>query len=347
MISVDDRSCRRVFLALAAISLLGILSCSVIAGPEEGGIAAGEGQVHLQYFETLRNQASLKGRSFQQADYTADPTTSLVRPSSVFADPFRVYVTDAYTSGTVSAPRIFIFDRGSQTVTILPTPVSSLEGRLLNPTGIAASPDQMVFVADGPQAKVFGYDRSGVLLMVFGKAGELTYPAALAVDPRRNRLYIADSHAHRIRVYSTIGTQLFDIGGAGATGVGGLRSPSSIALDSNGGIYVLDSGSRRVHVYDPDGKPLLVFPVSSGVPGGPWQPKSIAVDSAAHIYVTDSVHNKILVFDNAGRFLFTWGKTGSYLGDFWTPVSIFIDASDRIYIADQTNSRIQVYQFTK
>ena len=205
----------------------------------------------------------------------------------------------------------------------------------------------LIFVADGPQGRVFGYDRSGVLLMVLGKAGEISYPAALAIDPQRNRLYVADSYAHRIKVFTTLGNPLFDIGGAGAIGVKGLRSPISIALDRAGSVYVLDSGNRRVHVYDPDGNPLRTFSVSKGVPGGPWQPKAIAVDSAGHVYAADSIHNTILVFDRDGRFLFTWGKTGSFLGDFWTPVAVFIDGSDRIYIADQTNSRIQVYQFVK
>ncbi len=347
MMSANARIGRKALRAIAAVALLGTLSCSIIAGTDEQAAARGEQQVRLMYVETLRNATSLVGRAFQQTDYAADPASSLQRPSSVFADAFRVYVTDVYTSGTVSAPRIFVFDRGSQTASILPTAANALEGRLLSPTGIAVSAETLVLVADGPQGRVFGYDRNGTLSVVFGKAGGLSYPAALAIDPRMNRLYIADSHAHLIRVFSTLGERLFDIGGAEATGPEGLRSPSGVAVDRDSRIYALDSAGRKVHVYDPEGKPLLAFPVSKGVPGGPWQPKSIAVDSAGHVYVTDTAHNTILLFDRNGHFLNTWGKTGNYLGDFWTPVAIFIDQNDRIYIADQTNSRIQVYQFVK
>ncbi len=347
MVASNDRKRRQVLHALMILALLGNLSCSVIAGTDTEALARSGKEIRLDYVETLRNQASLQGRSFQQVDFAADPTRSLVRPSSVFADNFRVYVTDLYTSGTVSAPRVFIFDRGSQTVTILPTPASAMAGRLLSPSGIVVSAGTLLFVADEQQGKVFGYDRNGALAMVFGKVGDLVTPVALAIDARRNRLYVADSHAHQVRVYTPLGDRVFEIGGTRATGPEGLRSPSSVALDRDGRIYVLDSSNRRVHVYDPDGNPLQVFPVSKGVPGGPWQPKAIAVDSAGHVYAADSIHNKILIFDRDGQFVTTWGKTGSMMGDFWTPVAMFIDDSDKIYIADQTNSRIQVYQFSK
>ena len=334
-------------LGFVAVMLAMFASCSFIAGTEEGAQAIDAQRVPLDYIETLMNAASVQGQGFQRVNQASDAATSLKLPAGVFADANRVYVTDLYTGGTVSAPRVIVLDRGAGTFSALPVPVAPADGKLLNPVDVAVSADTVVFVADAQQGRVFGYDRRGTLLLIIGKSGDLIRPVSLALDQVRARLYVADSHARSVRVYSTLGDQLFSIGGTSASGPGGLRTPIGVALDREGRIFVLDQHRRRVHVYDPDGNILQTFPVSDGVPGGPWQPKALAVDSAGHIYVTDSIHNTVLIFDRDGKFRTTWGKMGSQPGDFWSPMGIFIDPRDMIYIADQTNGRVQVYQFRK
>ena len=317
-------------------------SCAFIAGKEDpGALGQDDKHIRLNYVETLRNQASLRGEGFSDVVYTTGTPTTLQRPNSVFADAFRVYVTDQ-----TQPPRVFIFDRGDRTANILAVPVPPAEGKLLNPLGIAVDGGNVIYVADAQQGKVFGYDRNGMLLLAFGKAGDLAYPTGVAIDRRRNRIYIADSHAHLVKAFTMLGDRLFEIGKEG-TADKRLKSPAGIALDKEGRIHVLDSQSRRVMICDPNGRFLRKFPLSRGGVGDSIRPKGIAVDSAGHIYVTDDVNNNILIFGSDGSFLKTWGKTGNLSGDFWTPVGIFIDERDTIYIADQTNSRIQVYQFIK
>lgn len=317
-------------------------NCAFIAGKDDPG-APGQDDKHirLDYVETLRNQASLRGEGFRDIVHTVGTPTTLQRPNSVFADAFRVYVTDQ-----TQPARVFIFDRGDRTASILAVPAPPAEGKLLNPLGIAVDSGNVIYVADAQQGRVFGYDRNGALLLALGKTGDLAYPSGVAIDRRRSRIYIADSHAHLVKAFTVLGDRLFEIGDDGKTDQR-LKSPTGIALDKEGRIHVLDSQSRRVSVYGTDGKFLRKFPLSRGGVGDSIRPQGIAVDSVGHVYVSDSVNNNILIFDPDGSFLRTWGKTGNLSGDFWTPQGIFIDERDTIYIADQTNSRVQVYQFIK
>jgi len=316
--------------------------CTFIAGKEDSD-AAGRDDKHirLNYVETLRNQASLRGESFRDVVISAGTPTTLQRPNSVFADAFRVYVTDQ-----TQPPRVFIFDRGDRTASILAVPVPPAEGALLNPSSIAADGGNVIYVADAQQGKVFGYDRNGALLLTFGKTGEFAAPSGVVIDRRQGRIYIADSHAHLVRAFTMMGDLVFDIGHEGASDQR-FRSPTAIALDQAGRIHVLDGRSLRVFVYGPDGRFLRKFSLSRGDVGGSIRPRGIAVDSAGHIYVADGVNNNILIFESDGSSLMTWGRTGIQRGDFWTPLGLFIDERDTIYIADQTNGRIQVYQFVK
>jgi DNA-binding beta-propeller fold protein YncE len=329
---------------LITIMLIAMSSanCSFIAGKEDPG-APGQDDTHirLNYVETLRNQASLRGEGFRDVVYSSGTPTTLQRPNSVFADAFRVYVTDQ-----TQPARVFIFDRGDRTASILAVPAPPAEGKLLNPLGIAVDGGNVIYVADAQQGRVFGYDRNGTLLMSFGKTGDLAHPTGIAVDKRRNRIYIADSHAHRVKTFTTLGDRLFDLGDDGKTDQQ-IKSPTGIALDKEGRIHVLDSRSLRVSVFDADGRFVKKFPLSRGGVGDSIRPHGIAVDSEGHVYVSDSVNNNILIFGSDGSFLRTWGKTGNLSGDFWTPQGLFIDEHDTIYIADQTNSRVQVYQFIK
>ena len=333
-------------LLIAGMCTAGSLGCAVIAGDRDSLVQGPDGQqFRLSYVETLRNQSSVRNENWRELDPAkrAQPTVvSLDRPVSVAADAFRVYVAEAGAH-----PRIVVLDRGDRTATVLAVPVPPAEGKLLQPSGIAVDANGIIFVSDSQQGRVFSYDRSGSLFISLGRYGDLSYPAGIALDKQRNRLYIADSHAHLVRVVSTMGDRLLDIGGSAAESKD-IRNPIGVALDRSGNCFILDSRSKRVLVYDPDGVSLYSFPLSSrGEPADQVKPKAIAVDSDGHIYIADAVNNTILIYDRDGNHLGKWGKTGSLRGDLWSPVGIFIDERDTLYIADQMNNRIQVYQYTK
>jgi DNA-binding beta-propeller fold protein YncE len=299
------------------------------------------------YVETLRNEKSLQGESYRDVAVNTDPADTLQHPVGVFADQFRVYVIDRTTP-----PRLFVFDRGNRTVAVLNITSQPAEGNLMAPTGVAVSAANTIFVSDAQLGRVFAYDLKGALLMVLGRGqvvssqtggGSLMAPSGLAVDDRRNRLYVADLQAQQVAVYDLAGRHLFSIGNTGKADQD-FKFPAALSLDKAGNVYVVDSLHLAVFVYGPEGQFLRSFSLRSLLPGQSIKPKGIAIDSAGHVYVVDAVNNNILVLTQEGKLLLTWGRTGTTRGEFWMPTGIFIDAQDRIYIADQMNGRVQLYQ---
>jgi len=321
----------------AMLVSLAVGGCAILAGTDDGqGLSAG---LQMRFVETLRDQGSLNGEGWRESIVLSSPTiSSLQRPNSVFADDFKVYVTDRFgPSG-----RVFVFDRGARTVTIL----DQAKGvNLLAPSGIVADAAGIIFVADAQQGRVFGYDLQGRNLYTIGKKGELLFPVGLAVDKKRNKLYVADAHAHVVKVFDNMGMFLYDVGES--SGPGELKYPVAVALDRTGTVYVLDGRRKRVVVYDVDGRYMRSFGLTSDAPAAPLKPLGLAVDAEGRVLVTDEASSNVMVYDNKGTLALTWGKTGRLVGDFWLPAGIFIDDRDTIYVADQMNSRVQEFQYIK
>ena len=319
---------------IAALALT-VSGCAILAGTDDGQGLSGAPQ--MRFVETLRDQGSLNGEGWRETVILSSPTlSSLQRPNRVFADEFKVYVTDRYNS----YGRVFVFDRGARTVTIL----DQAQGvTLLNPSGIVVDAAGIIFVADAQQGRVFGYDLQGRNLYAIGKKGDLLHPAGLAVDKKRNRLYVADAHAHLVKVFDNMGMFLYDVGTT--SGPGELKHPVAVALDRTGSVYVLDGRRKRVVIYGVDGRYLRSFGLTSDAPAAPLKPLGLAVDAEGRVLVTDEASSNVLVYDTKGTLMFTWGKTGQLVGDFWLPAGIFIDDRDRIYVADQMNSRVQEFQY--
>jgi hypothetical protein len=73
----------------------------------------------------------------------------------------------------------------------------------------------------------------------------------VAADGRGN-LYILDSQALAVRVFTREGRFVEEVGRPGR-GPGELFLPKALAVDASGRLYVLDAGDRRVSVYRPVG----------------------------------------------------------------------------------------------
>jgi len=346
----------QVVLLILIAGMLTVSGCAMIAGKEDDG-APLQPSLNISFVETLRNAKSLQGESYRDASGATDPAGSLQHPGSVYADQFRVYVVDTSPSILPSPGRIFIFDRGDRKLTKLDGTSSPLdEVKLLAPAGIVVDAVGTIYVSDAQQGRVFGYDGNGKLLWLLGRAtaitskqglGDFASPAGMAVDNSKNRIYVADKHAHQVKVFSNMGSHLFDIGNSGKAGED-FKFPEAVALDQVGNIHVLDTQRLRVFTLTAEGGFLRSFSLkNAATPGVSVRPKGIAIDSDGHVYVVDAVNNNVLIFNPDGTFLYAWGRTGTLPGDFWTPTGIFIDSHDVIYVADQTNSRVQVFQYTK
>ncbi len=76
--------------------------------------------------------------------------------------------------------------------------------------------------------------------------------------------------------------------------------PADIGFDSQGNIYVLDSGNHRIQKFSPDGKYLATIGQQGQGPGEFQHPQSLSIDSEGYLYISDMGNRKIHVLKPGG-----------------------------------------------
>jgi len=251
-------------------------------------------------------------------------------------------ISSPYGVAVDSAGNLYISDNVSHSVrmvsngfitTVAGTGTSGYNGdtgpgtsvQLANPSGIAVDSAGNVYIADTNNNRVRKLS-NGVITTVAGNGtaglsgdggpaalAQLNFPTGLAVDAAGN-LYISDGD--RVRKISN--GVITTVAGSLATGFAGdggpatsalLHSPSGIALDSAGNLYIADAGNRRVRKVSGgiittvagDGSPGLNPDDSPATAGGlefflANQPFiGLTVDRAGDVYFTDAGRVRILV----------------------------------------------------
>ncbi len=214
------------------------------------------------------------------------------------------------------------------------------------PLGVAVDENDRVFISDAVLHTITCLTAEGEVVAQFGY-DELVRPTGLALDPKRHRLYVADSKAHRIAVFDT---QTFEfkqhIGRKSLEpDPGTFRSPVGVAVDHRGFLYVADTMNHRVQVFNRLGRFVRTFGEHGNAPGQFSRPKGIAVDSQGHIYVADAEFNNFQIFDQAGQVLLFVGTLGSKPGQFTLLTDLYIDDQDRIYTTERYRPRVQIFQY--
>jgi DNA-binding beta-propeller fold protein YncE len=121
-----------------------------------------------------------------------------------------------------------------------------------------------------------------------------------------------------------------------------MLAPQCVAVDNKDNIYVTDSESGKVFVFEPGGKYVRAIGSLKGGEGYFKRPTGIAVDSAEQrIYVTDTLRNKIFVLDMQGSILRSMGQAGTGNGEFNYPTELRLEGQNLI-VVDAMNFRVQV-----
>lgn len=259
---------------------------------------------------------------------------TLMRPQSgVVDEQGRVYVTDT------AAHAVFVFDRAAGKLLVWEEAIG--RRRFATPVGIALGPAGQVLVADADLGLVLRLDRDGKPLGAFGK-DVLARPTGIARDPVRGRIYVSDTHAHDVKVFSDDGTLVGTLGRRGED-AGELNFPTHLAFGGDR-LYVADTMNARVAVFGVDGKPAGSIGQRGTYIGNLARPKGVAVGPGGLLYVVESYHDHLLVFDLQGRFLMPIGGTGKETGQFYLPAGAFTDAAGRVYVADMFNGRVVIFE---
>ena len=154
-------------------------------------------------------------------------------------------------------------------------------------------------------------------------------------------------------------------GDAGPALKAGVPSPSGLALDSSGNLYILEAGIGRVRkvtaggtitAYAGNGTSGFTGDGSAAVNAQLFPGHGIAVDGAGNLYIADLYNNRIRRVDPSGAITTVAGSgsansigQGGFSGDGGPAVSamlnlpnaVAVDAAGNLYIADSSNYRIR------
>lgn len=112
---------------------------------------------------------------------------------------------------------------------------------------------------------------------------EIGLVADVVVDGHDN-VFVSDTNAQLIRVYSQAGKQVQTIGEPG-TGPGQLSRPMGLALGGDGTVYVADRGNNRVQQFTATGKFIKAW--QGTAPGKFNEPRVVAYDPEGFLVEQD------------------------------------------------------------
>jgi uncharacterized protein (TIGR03663 family) len=226
--------------------------------------------------------------------------------------------------------------------------VGSEPGQMRNPKGIALDAMGNVYVADSQNHRIQVFEPNGQLQRQWGsegvQPGEFKEPWGVAVA-KNGDVYVADTWNHRIQVFGPDGTfkrawGLFGESG-GATGPGNvLYGPRDLAFDSQGFLYVSDTGNKRIVKYDAEGNMVTAIGGSGDDDGQMQEPVGIAIGKDDMLYVADTWNQRIQVFDSQLNFVRKWSVLA------WEGMSVVnkpylaVDEANNVYATDPEAHRV-------
>jgi len=254
-------------------------------------------------------------------------------------------------------------------------------GRLLGPSGLAADGVGNVYVADCYNYRIRKISPSGIITTFAGSSisayggggssvsGQALYasigaPAYLAADGIGN-LYFSGAYSVEkidpsgmVSTIAGVGVCCGGFSGDGSVATAAeVYSPTGIAIDAAGNIYIADKGNDRVRKINSSG---IINTIAGGGTvlgdGGPAisanlnAPVSVAVDASGNVYILDQGHGRVRMVNPSGIITTVAGGGPTALGDgkpattvsLSNPTSIAVSASGNLFIADYSNRRIRM-----
>jgi surface protein len=245
---------------------------------------------------------------------------------------------------------------------------TGINAKFSQPRGITIDSSGNIYISDTTNQRIRKMSPSGTVTTVAGGGGvgfadgigtstRFSLPRGLAVDKAGN-LYVSDTQNNRIRKITPTGT-VTTLAGSNKTAIDGtaenaqFNSPTGIARDTSGNIYVADTFNHRIRKITPNGLVTTLAGSTVGYADGtgnnaqfniPW---GIVVDAIGNVYVADRGNNRIrkitvngVVTTIAGS-IFGFSDGNGTSAQFNGPSDIALDAAGNIYVADTFNHRIR------
>ncbi|MBL4711151.1 MAG: tetratricopeptide repeat protein [Gammaproteobacteria bacterium] len=213
----------------------------------------------------------------------------------------------------------------------------------------AAIDDQDVVLLDDEKLKFYKLDgRMRFEVGRSGKApGKFDSPEGLFLT--KDKVYVADTGNARIQIFSRDGIYLDKIANPQDSENVIFQEPVRVVIDNSNNMFVLDSGTKQVLVFDPVRKLLYRIGGKKGQPDAYVELYDIAVDADSNLYVlaaTEDNETTIQVFSGPTQVVSFGAQVDSRVG-LNEPVSISIPPANKTIVSvyDKELQAVKNYKF--
>jgi trimeric autotransporter adhesin len=234
------------------------------------------------------------------------------------------------------------------------------QGRFTQLEGIAVGPDGSVYIGDS--ALIRRVSPAGIITTFAGTGNDgysgdggaaaqaaLSQATGMCFD-RSGNLYFADDLNHVVRRISTAGI-ITTVAGTGALGSTGdnqparnarLNSPYAVAMDTDGTLYIADTGNNRIRRVGTDG--IIKAFAGTGEAGDSGDgsaatlarflnPYGVAVDSGGNVLICDGSNGRL-------RRVSRNGVVNTVSADFSMPYDVSVTPANAYLVNDWGGRRI-------
>jgi sugar lactone lactonase YvrE len=211
---------------------------------------------------------------------------------------------------------------------------------IFKPYGAAVA-DHGIYVCDTGIGAILRLDLATKKMSLISPTGPAAFdlPLNMAIGDD-GLIYVADSGRDQVIILNTNGEFIATLGEKGK------NQPRDVALSADR-IYVGDSETHCVHVYDRQNRKLL-FDIPSAEDAKDFkqrlfQPANIALGQDGRLYVSDIGAYRVQVYDRDGKFIRTVGGYGDNVGEFARPKGVAVDRQNWIYVVDAAEQVVQMF----
>lgn len=232
-------------------------------------------------------------------------------------------------------------------------------------TGFAIDKNGNLYVVDAENCLIYRYcyeaeafKRIMCIGMPGNYAGQFLFSSPQAAQYwgglalTRSFLYVADSFNHRIQCFYRHNFQIRYVLGALDSikrPISGQKSgqfclPKDIHTDSQGNLYVLDHGNKRIQRFDKFGSFLNEISLTGLFTK--IQLESITIDQQDFLYIISEEKKHIIKCDRFGENQVAIGNFDDIKTDF-QPAGIAVDNAGVIYVGEKGAGELKIHRFTQ
>ncbi len=216
-------------------------------------------------------------------------------------------------------------------------------GEFLYPRAIDLAPDGTLYVMDKTGRIQHLTDKGGCLSVTQMPATQAGKPTGISLH-KDGRLFVADTHYHRVVIYSPAGEEVGQFGQYGE-GDGCFIFPTDVVFAPDGRLFVGEyGGNDRISVFTDDGEFLMAFGSPGAESGQLSRPAALCIDEMrSRLYVADACNHRIAVYSLAGQLTGYIGAPGVGPGQLRYPYDLALLDDGTLVVCEFGNNRIQLF----